>query len=269
MAAAALIPGDDFFLGETSRDEAVSIVDHAGLFRAFHLVALLGVAAAAGGVVLLCRAFRGGTTPAAVRLARALALVGLAGWTAEVAVRLTVAVTRARDVAAGAAEASGEPAIGSWPMFGVAAVGFLAPVLCAWALAVRRLPSRRPSVVVAGLATLCTLAGRADPGSLRRLPVRRPGARPPARFLTSPSARSCSGPGDGRRHGRLRGPAGCSSLAPGPVTELPPTPPAVPWTGRRRSSPRVPGARRGSRALRAGPTPAKRRSRRVRRLEQD
>lgn len=49
VAAVALIPAEDYFLGETARDEALSIAEHAGLFRAFHLVALLGVAAGATG----------------------------------------------------------------------------------------------------------------------------------------------------------------------------------------------------------------------------
>lgn len=160
VAAAALIPADDYFLGETARDEAMSIAEHAGLFRAFHLVALLGVTAGAVGVILVARSF-GSDRPVLLRIATAVAGIGLVGWTAEVAVRLTATVARARDVAAGTEAASGEPAIGHWGLFAVAALGFVAPVLCAWALAGRRLPSRRASVVVAVLVTLCTLAGLA------------------------------------------------------------------------------------------------------------
>ena len=99
--------------------------------------------------------------PVLLRITTAVAGIGLAGWTAEVAVRLTATVARARDVAAGTEAASGEPAIGYWGLFAVAALGFVAPVLCAWALAGRRLPSRRASVVVAVLVTLCTMAGLA------------------------------------------------------------------------------------------------------------
>lgn len=160
VAAAALIPADDYFLGETARDEALSIAEHAGLFRAFHLVALLGVAAGAAGVVLITRSFRD-DRPGLLRIATAVAGIGLAGWTAEVVVRLTATVARARDVAAGTEAATGEPAIGQWGLFAVAALGFVAPVLCAWALAGRRLPSRRASMVVAVLVTLSTLAGLA------------------------------------------------------------------------------------------------------------
>ena len=160
VAAAALIPADDYFLGETARDEALSIAEHTGVFRAFHLVALLGVAAGAAGVILVARSF-GADRPVLLRIATAVAGIGLVGWTAEVAVRLTATVARARDVAAGTEAASGEPAIGHWGLFAVAALGFVAPVLCAWALAGRRLPSRRASMVVAVLATLCTLAALA------------------------------------------------------------------------------------------------------------
>ena len=159
VAAVVLIPADDYFLGETARDEARSIAEHAAMFRTFHLVALLGVAAAAAGVLALARSFRDGGRSVLVRIARGLALVGLAGWTAEVLVRLTAGVSRARDVVAGSAAVPDEPAIGSWILFGVAALGFVAPMLCAWALARRHEPSKRASMVVAVLVSLVTLAG--------------------------------------------------------------------------------------------------------------
>lgn len=157
VAAAALIPAEDFFVGETAHDEAVSIADHVGMYRAFHLVALLGVAAAAVGVTRLARSFRETHRPVLLRVAGMLAVLGAAGWAAEVVVRLTATVARARDVAAGSATASGEPAIGHWGLFALAALGFAAPVLCGWALARRRLPSRRASTVVAVLVALSTL----------------------------------------------------------------------------------------------------------------
>jgi len=157
VAGATLIPADDYFVGETARDEALSIAEHAGMYRAFHLVALVGVVAAAVGVTVAVRSFREGSRPALLRLSGVFAVIGAAGWLTEVVVRLTATVARARDVAAGTAEASGEPAIGHWGLFTIAALGFVAPVLCAWALAGRRLPSRRASAMVAVLVTLCTL----------------------------------------------------------------------------------------------------------------
>lgn len=160
VAAAALIPAEDYFVGETAHAEAVSIADHVGMFRAFHVVALLGVAAAAVGVTVLAHAFRR-PRPFLLRVAVVLALVGTAGWLAEVVVRLSATVARARDVAAGSAAASGEPAVGHWGLLAVAALGFMAPVLCAWVLAGRRLPSRRASTGVAVLVTLCTLVAMA------------------------------------------------------------------------------------------------------------
>ena len=41
IAAAALIPAEDYFYAETAREEALSIADNAGLFRAFHVVATI------------------------------------------------------------------------------------------------------------------------------------------------------------------------------------------------------------------------------------
>jgi hypothetical protein len=154
-----LIPSDDFFLGETARDEASSIARHDGLFRAFHVVAVLGTASAALGVVTLARWLR--TTPPArlANVAAALAGIGVVAWAAEVAFRLTVTVSRAHEVVDGSRSPGDEPAIGSWILFAVAGLGFVAPMVCSWALAARQMPGRRSSLIVAGLVSLTTVVG--------------------------------------------------------------------------------------------------------------
>ena len=159
IAAAALIPDDDFFLGETARDEALSIAQHDGLFRAFHAVAAIGTAAGAVGVVLLARWLRSLRRSRLADAAAFVAAVALMGWLVEVAIRMTATVSRANDVADGARSPGDEPAIGSWAVFAVAALGFLTPMLCSWVLAQHRLPGRRSSLIVAGLLTLATIAG--------------------------------------------------------------------------------------------------------------
>jgi hypothetical protein len=161
IAAAALIPDDDFFLGETAREEALSIAQHEGLFRAFHVVAALGTAAGAVGVVLLARSLRARSRSRLADGAAVVAVVALVAWIVEIGIRMTATVSRARDVAAGVRSAGDEPAIGSWALFAVAALGFLAPMLCSWVLAQRRIPGRRSSRIIAGLVTLVTIAGAA------------------------------------------------------------------------------------------------------------
>jgi cytochrome bd-type quinol oxidase subunit 2 len=161
IAAAALIPDDDFFLGETARDEALSIAQHDGLFRAFHVFAAFGTAAGAVGVVLLARWLRARRRSRLADVATVVAAVGLIAWLVEVAIRMTATVSRARDDANGTGPPGDEPAIGSWAVFAVAALGFLAPMLCSWVLAQRSVPGRRSSVIVAGLVTLATIAGAA------------------------------------------------------------------------------------------------------------
>ena len=90
--------------------------------------------------------------------AAAVAVVGLAAWIVEVAIRWTARVADARDVAAGTATPASEPAVGSWLVFALAAVGFLVPMVCSWVLARRRLPGRRSSLAAAAVATLASLA---------------------------------------------------------------------------------------------------------------
>lgn len=158
IAAAALIPDDDFFLGETARDEALSIAQHDGLFRAFHAVAALGTTAGAVGVVLLARWLRARSRSRLADAAAVVAAVALVAWLIEVVIRMTTTVSRANDVARGAGSPGDEPAIGSWVVFALAALGFLAPMLCSWVLARHRVPGRRSSLIVAGLLTLVTLA---------------------------------------------------------------------------------------------------------------
>jgi len=159
IAAAALIPDDDFFLGETARDEALSIAQHDGLFRAFHVVAALGTAAGAVGVVLLARWLRARRRSRLADAAAVVAKVALGAWIVEVAIRMTATASQAHDVASGARSPTDEPAIGSWIVFAVAALGFLMPMVCSWVLAHHRVPGRRSSMIVAGLVTLVTIAG--------------------------------------------------------------------------------------------------------------
>ena len=159
IAAAALIPDDDFFLGETARDEALSIAQHDGLFRAFHVVAALGSAAGAVGVVLLARWLRARRRSRLADAAAIVAVVAFGAWIVEVAIRMTATVSQAHDVASGARLPTDEPAIGSWIVFAAAALGFLMPMVCSWVLAHHRTPGRRSSMIVAGLVTLVTVAG--------------------------------------------------------------------------------------------------------------
>lgn len=158
IAAAALIPSDDFFLGETARDESLSIADHEGLFRAFHVVAGAGVVAAGVGIVLLGRWLRARRPSRIVDVTVLFVGLGAAAWLIEIAVRLTVGIDRAREVAAGRRAPAEEPAVGSLPLFLLAWLAFLAPVLCSWILARRGIPSRRASMVVGAVATLATAA---------------------------------------------------------------------------------------------------------------
>lgn len=158
-AAVLLIPSDDFFLGETARDEATSIAAHAGEFRAFHVVAALGTVAAGIGVIMLGRWLRARRRSPVLDIAVALTGVGMIAWLVEVGVRMTLTVTRAREVVSSDRLPGDEPAIGNGALFSVAALAFLAPMLCSWVLARRRVPGRRSSLVVAVLATLATVAG--------------------------------------------------------------------------------------------------------------
>lgn len=159
VAAATLIPDDDFFVGETARDEARSIAQHDGLFRAFHAVAALGTAAGAVGVVLLARWLRPRGRSRLADAAAVVAAVALVAWLVEVAIRMTATVSQAHDVATGAGSPRDEPAIGSWIVFAIAALGFLTPMLCSWVLARRRVPGHRSSLTAAGLVTLATIVG--------------------------------------------------------------------------------------------------------------
>jgi hypothetical protein len=158
-AAVFLIPADDFFVGETARDEAASIAAHDGLFRAFHVVAALGTVAGSIGIVMLGRWLRTWRSSRLVDVAVAFAGIGMVAWLIEVAVRLTVTVARAREITGGDRSPGDEPAIGNEALFYVAALTFLAPMLCGWVLARRRVPGRRSSLVVAVVATLATVAG--------------------------------------------------------------------------------------------------------------
>jgi hypothetical protein len=158
VAAAALIPSDDFFAGEDARAEAISIARNTGMFRAFHLLAMLATAAGAVGVVLVARALRAERPSRLARTAAALAVVGLAAWILEAVLRVTTTVSRAQDVLNGSRAPGDEPAIGNWAVFAIASLGFIAPMVCAWALATARVPGGRGIVVVAAFSTLVTLA---------------------------------------------------------------------------------------------------------------
>lgn len=170
VAAAALIPSDDFFAGDDARAEAISIADNAGLFRVFHVVTVLATGAGAVGVVLLARVV--GRSVLA-RTAIVFATVGLATWIVEALLRLTVTVSRARDVMDGTRSPGDEPAIGNWAVFAIAALGFAAPMICTWALAKARVPAGRGIVVVAAFTTLVTLASVAilAPSPVYQFPV--------------------------------------------------------------------------------------------------
>ena len=157
VAAAALVPADDFFAGDSARAEAISIADNAGMFRAFHIVAVLATAAGALGIMLLARAVQSQQHSRLARGATVLAGTGLAAWIVEAVLRLTVTVSRARDVVDGTRTPADEPAVGNWIVFTIAALGFVAPMICAWALARARVPAGRGIVVVAAFTTLVTL----------------------------------------------------------------------------------------------------------------
>jgi cytochrome bd-type quinol oxidase subunit 2 len=158
IAAAALIPPDDYFFSDSAQDEALSIAAHAGMFRAFHIVATVGIAAGVVGMIALARLLRSTERSRLVDTAAGVAVVTFVAWVAEAVIRVTVGVAHARDVAAGTRAPSSEPAVGSWPVFAIAAIGFAMPMLCAWVLARRRLPGRRSSLVAAVVLTLGTLA---------------------------------------------------------------------------------------------------------------
>lgn len=161
IAAAALIPSDDFFLGETARHESLSIANHEGLFRAFHVVAGAGVVATGVGIVLLGRWLRARRPSRVLDVAVAFVSLGTVAWLVEIAVRLTVGIDRARQVAAGDKLPADEPAIGSVPLLVVSWLAFVAPMLCSWVWARRRTSSRRAPIVVAVVATLATCAAAA------------------------------------------------------------------------------------------------------------
>jgi hypothetical protein len=156
VAAAALIPGDDFFAGDSARTEAISIAENAGMFRAFHAVAVLATASGAVGVVLATRALQAQRRSPLARAASALAVVGIGAWIVEALLRATVAVSRARDVVAGTRAPGDEPAIGNRAVFAVAALGFIAPMIGTWAMARARMPEGRSTLAVAGFTTLVT-----------------------------------------------------------------------------------------------------------------
>ena len=155
---------EDFFVGgESARDQALNIVAHQGLFRGFHVLAALGTAAASVGVVLLGRWLAARRPSRLAKVAVAMAAVGTLAWVAEVVLRLTVTVSRAEEVANGlrAPGEQHEAAIASWPLFVVSLAAIVAPMLCSWVLAGRRVPGRKSSLAVAGLATVATAAGLA------------------------------------------------------------------------------------------------------------
>lgn len=148
----------DFFYDDSAREEALNIAADPGLFRAFHVLAGLGTLAVSVGVVVLGRRLRAMRPSRAVDAAAAIAVVGSLAWLVEIAVRMTLTVSDAEDVAAGTASPGDEPAIGSWPLYVLAGLAFLAPVLISWILARRRLPGRIRSLLVAALATLMAVA---------------------------------------------------------------------------------------------------------------
>jgi hypothetical protein len=158
VAAAALIPREDFFVGEDARAEAISIARNAGMFRGFHLLAVLATAAGAVGAVLVSRALRAERSSRLARAGAGLAIVGLAAWIVEASMRVTIAVTRAREVVAATRAPGAEPAVASWAVLAIAALGFIAPAVCTWALARARVPAGRGIVLVAVFTTLVTLA---------------------------------------------------------------------------------------------------------------
>lgn len=157
VAAAALIPREDFFVGDDARAEAVSIARNAAMFRGFHVLAVLATAAGAVGAVLISRALRAERSSRLARTGAGLAIVGLAAWIVEASVRATFAVSRARDVVAGTRAPGAEPAVGNWMLLAVAALGFIAPAICTWALERARIPAGRGIVLVAVFTTLVTL----------------------------------------------------------------------------------------------------------------
>lgn len=158
IAAAALIPADDYFFGDSAHDEALSIAAHTGMFRAFHIVATVGIATGVVGMIALARALRSSNRSRLVNTAAGVGAVALVSWVVEAVIRSTIGVANARDVAAGERTPASEPAVGSWPVFAIAAIGFLMPMVCAWVLVRRRIPGRRSSLVAAGASTLFSLA---------------------------------------------------------------------------------------------------------------
>lgn len=159
IAGGLLIPADDYFYSEETRDEALAIANHEGMFRGFHLVATVGVILVALAVVLIGRRLRAQRPSRLVDVAVVFAVVGLVAWLIEVALRMTVTISRANDVAAGLRGPGDEPALGNVVVFLVAALTFFAPMLLSWELARRAVPGRRFSFVVAVLVTLGTAAG--------------------------------------------------------------------------------------------------------------
>lgn len=149
----------DFFFADDAREEALLLAAHDGLFRVFHVLALAGTLAAATGILVLAKRLRARRPSRLASLAAGLAVVGSVVWVAEVALRMTVAVSRAHDVADGTRSPLDEPALGHPLVFAVSALAFIAPVFIAWELARRRLPGRRSSLIVAAVATLATVAG--------------------------------------------------------------------------------------------------------------
>src|SRR5918995_1240037 len=157
VAAATLIPPEDYFFADSAREEALAIVAHPGMFRAFHVVATAGIAAGVVGLALLARWLRSRTATVAAAVAGA----AFVAWLVEAGVRVTAGVSRARDFASGLTGPESEPAVGSWPVFAAAAVGFAMPAVVAWVLARERVPGRRSSLLAAVFLTLGTVAAAA------------------------------------------------------------------------------------------------------------
>ena len=128
------------------------------MFRAFHVVVTAGIAAGVVGMIVLARSLRSQERSRVVDTAAGVSAAALVAWVVEAVIRVTAGVANARDVAAGTRTPASEPAIGSWPVFALAAVGFAMPMLCAWVLARGRLPGHRSSLATAVVLTLFTLA---------------------------------------------------------------------------------------------------------------
>ncbi len=158
---AAAVAEEEFFLGDSALEKASAIAAEVGAFRAFHLIAGLGTVVATVGLVLLSRRLRSRRPGRLVDVAVSAAVVGTVAWLAEIAIRITSGVDRARAAAAGTAPPGGEPSVGNVAVFAVAGLAFVAPLLVAWVLASRRVPGRWSSLAIAGLVTLVTAVAAA------------------------------------------------------------------------------------------------------------